>query len=154
MQEKSQPASSAKILFNVLLAAFVFWVIYTLPKGERLQAFLYLVLGTYFLIIFSRLFFMYRKHSMTGAYILFYTGGFLILLFVIWLFNLLLRTLNPLIVSFGTDFQFGFLFPGIYDFVFSLPALICGLILVAAGILWEHNDSRTMALKKAFLSGK
>ena len=143
-QENHQPASAGKILFNVLWAAFIFWVIYTLPPGERLQAFLYLVLGTYFLIIFSRLFFMHRSYSMNGAYLLLYSGCLLALLFVVWSVNWLLTV----------SFNVGQLFPGIYNFVFSLPALICGLILIAAGILWEHNDSHTTALKNAFLLGK
>jgi hypothetical protein len=143
-QEKPRPASGPKILFNILFAAFVFWVIYTMPKGERLQAFLYLTCGTYFLIVFARLFFLHRKFSMNGGYLLFYSGGLLVVLFIIWLGNWLLTV----------SFKVGHLFPEIYDFIFSLPGLICGLILIAAGILWEHNDSRTMALKNAFLSGK
>jgi hypothetical protein len=152
--EKPRPASGAKILFSVLLAAFMFWVIATMPDGDRLQAFLYLIVGTYFLILFSQLFFKYRKNSMTGAYVLLTAGGIFMLLFVIRLFNLLLILLNPLILSFGPDFQFGHLFPGIYDFVFSFPSFICGLILLVTGYFWENKNPKVSAIKDAFLSGK
>ncbi|HZJ40971.1 MAG TPA: hypothetical protein VFD16_01770 [Candidatus Saccharimonadales bacterium] len=153
-QEKHEPASGSKIIWTLLFAGLIFWVIKILPEGKQFQSFLYLVSGTYFLIIFTKLFFRYREYAKAGAYLLFYVGVVLAFLFVLWLGNMALTALNPLFSALGIDFKIGHLFPGVYNFIFSLPGLICGAILIVAGALWEHSDSRLNAFKMAFYPGK
>lgn len=140
-----QPFSPAKFFMNSLLAlmSFVFVDMFS-ETNPRMSTSFMMLIGTYYLIIIMKFLFLHRKHSMTAAYFLFYTGLALVIIFVVWLGNWLL----------SLAFNVGHLFPGIFNFACSLPALICGLILMLSGTLWEHSDSRLNSLKNALLSGK
>lgn len=140
-----QPFSLSAFLMNSFLAlmSFVFVDMFN-ESNPRMSTGFMMLIGTYYLIIIMKFLFLHRKHSMSAAYFLFYTGLLLVVVFVVWLGNWLLTI----------SFQVGHLFPGIFNFACSVPALICGLILMLSGTLWEHSDSRLNSLKNAFLSGK
>lgn len=141
--------------FNTLLvlaAAFFFRIFYVTNPWTTVS--LWSLVGVYYLIVLMKFLFLGRKRSMSGAYALFYLGCALILVFLVWLGNMFLKIFNPMFSHLGFDFQFGNLFPSVWNFACSVPALLCGLILLAAGVLWEHNDSYTKSLRNALLSGK
>jgi hypothetical protein len=140
-----QPFSFLAFSLNSLLALMSFVFVDVFYKTNPWTSTgLMMLIGTYYLIIITKFIFLHRKFSMTGAYFLIYTGLALAILFIIWL--------GSWIIS--ISFHVAHLFSGIYNFIFSLPILVCGIILIIAGALWEHSDSRTTALKNAILLGK
>ncbi len=136
-----KPASTFKILGHLFMASVIFLLIYLLSGGHPwIKATLFMVWGVYFFIDFLKLVLIGTKHSLSGAYILFYTGCLFEVLFLIWLGNLVIKEmLNPLFNLAAWEFQIGSLFTGIYQYVFSVPSLLAGVVLIISGALWENN---------------
>jgi len=91
---------------------------------------------------------------MTGAYILFYSGCLLLLISLLNIGNRGLVLLSSLLTSWNINFHFENLFTDIYAFVFSLPALISGIIMIIAGVLWDRRNSFYVALSLALFAGR
>jgi len=68
-----------------------------------------------------------------------YLGSLLLMLFSIWSANLILKVFNPLFSLLDWSFRIGNLFNGDYHYLFSLPALICGVLLVVSAFLSQPD---------------
>jgi len=102
------------------------------------QVTLYMAFSTFWIIDLLWIFFK-DTYTNLGLYVVLMIGSSLCLLFVFWFGNTLLKTLNPLFSELNWDFRIGNLFPGVYQYVFSLPGLISGLFLVFAATVWDNN---------------
>lgn len=141
------PASGPKIFFHLLVAASLYLSLNAIISASNpwLKAAVFMLYGTFVLIDFTKLLFMNRHGvAMAGAYLLFYVGCLLIFMFLLWFANTVAKfILNDLTVYFGIhSLGLGNIFSGIYRFLFSAPSLICGLILVLAGIIWDSREKR------------
>ena len=150
-----EPFSVFKFVLNtlVILTYFVFAnLIYA--KHPKLAVAGIMFLGAYYFIIIMQFIFLRRRHSMTGAYILFYSGCLLLLISLLNIGNRGLVLLSSLLTSWNINFHFENLFTDIYAFVFSLPALISGIIMIIAGILWDRRNTLYIALSLALFASR
>jgi hypothetical protein len=60
-------------------------------------------------------------------------------MFLIWLGNTILKLLNPVFLALNWDFQIGNLFSGIFQYIFSIPSLICGVVLLFFAFIWDRD---------------
>ena len=136
-----QHASLPKIASHVFLA-LVSGLLISLISGNHswIKVTLFLAWGTFFLIDFLRLLLIGTRYSISGAYILFYLGILILAVSVTWLGNIFLKViLNPLFSSLAWEFQIGNLFSGLWQYVWSIPALLIGAALIISGALWENS---------------
>lgn len=136
-----QSASASKIASHLFMALVIFFIISLLPIEQLwLKVTLYIVGGTYFYIDFLKLMLVGTRYSVRGAYIVFFTGCISLSVSVVWLANLIFKVIfNPLFNLLNWEFRIGNMLEGIYQYIFSVPALIVGAILIITGILWENN---------------
>jgi hypothetical protein len=131
------------ILFNkwahiiVALISFFFVWKYFAPYPIW-QATLYMAFGTFWLVDLLKVLFS-NNYSMLGVYVTLFVGSILCFMFFIWGGNTLLKAFNYLFLAFNWEFRIGNLFSGIYQYIFSIPSLICGVILLSISIIWDNN---------------
>ena len=134
-------ASAPKIASHLFLALVIYLVISLTPAAHPwVKVTLFLIWGTYFFIDFLKLMLIGTRYSLAGAYVLFYLGCLWLALFVVWLGNFLVKTAaNYLSDLLAWQLEIGNLFAGIYQYVFSVPGLIIGAVLIITGALWEND---------------
>lgn len=75
-----------------------------------------------------------------ASFTMFMIGCFLITAFFLWFGNSVLKlAVNSISTLLNAEFRLGNLFPGAWHYALSVPALICGAILVDIGILWNGD---------------
>ena len=148
-------ASSLAIILHLLTAIILFFVIdQFIDNHPWIQASLFMIWGTFFFIDFLKILTKGRNGiGILGAYVLFYVGMSLIILFFIWAGNAILKLANPLFIVWGWEFHIGNLFQNIYNFAASLPSLICGLILATVALAWG-DKTYSKNWFSPFLNGK
>ena len=118
------------VLFTAILALpeRLFW----------LESCLLMFWATLFVLIFVRTLLFSGDALAAASLLMFFVGCFLMAAFFIWLGNSVLKVVvNSVAVLMDSQFKLGNLFPGAWNYVLSFPALICGLVLVDIGILWN-----------------
>jgi hypothetical protein len=147
-------ASSLAIILHLLTAFISFFVINQATNHHLwVKASLFMAWGTFFLVDFVQLLTKGKPGvAMLGAYILFFVGSSLCLVFVVWVINTLLTAANPLFNSLNWNFQIGSLFSGLLNIAASVPSLICGLILAFIALNW--GSPNCCKWYKPFVTGK
>ncbi len=135
-----KPVNLPKRLLWFVLTIGLF-VLISLISDSRLwiKGTLYAFWATYALIGFLKIIFYGTKYSVSGAYLLFYLGCLMIAMFIVWLGNAFLLGVNLLLEIFELQFKFGLLFKDVYHYIFSLPSLISGLVMMLVSVLWEND---------------
>ncbi len=147
--------SSAALWRNIIAALILFFLINQFfNENPKVEATLFMAWGTLFLIVFLKLLTKrVEKAGMFGAYASFYAGVILEFVFLVWVVNNLLKLLNLVFIALNWEFKIGNLFPDTYNFLASLPSLICGLILILVGLNWGKSPSQNMWYR-CFQNGK
>jgi len=127
-----------KKLAHIVLAIFSFALVYLIQGLPRLQATLFLVLGTFWLVDLLKILFIDSEYVNFGMFATLFVGSVLCLLFIIWLVNTVIKIFNPLFDILNWNFNIGNLFSDLYQYLFSIPALICGIVLIAFSINWDN----------------
>lgn len=135
-----------KALVTFGLIFLFYWLIlsFTSPHSAW-RAIMLLIWGS---ISLSKISFSIRGQALCLllSYLNFYLGSILLTLFSLWLVNLILKALNPLFFLLDWSFRIGNLFNDPHQYLFSLPALICGSLLVAAAFL-SQSDAKYHILR-------
>lgn len=120
---------------HLLVAIVTFLLILFYVDGSTTQATLFLFWGTFVLI--DQMWILYCEKDIYVEFIIFTIASYLLVMFLIWLGNTILKSFNGMFYLFEWEFRIGNLFPDPYHFLFSIPGLLCALILATVGYKWE-----------------
>lgn len=147
----------AKIISrHLFVVAVVIFLICLIPKEIAwLRQSLLLMAATASLTDLMMVFLDNRgKISLVAAKIITYLGFLLLAIFAVWILAIICWLLNLFFSWLGSDFRLEEIYSGHLLVVFSLPALLSGLFLLAMGKMWEaeYYDEKNYngKIKRAF----
>ncbi len=98
-----------------------------------------------------RIFLFESDYLAPASFLMFYFGCLMLTVFLVWLGNASLKLVfNSFFTLVNWNFKIGSLFPEVWNYALSLPALICGTALAVIGVLW-NSDIKYHILKSAII---
>lgn len=129
------------IFWHLLVIGVFIFLIILIPKealwfkGSLLMIVSSIALADLLMLFFDK----HNKASLVSAKLLTYLGFLLLAIFAVWVIAMIIWSMNLLFDFLGTDFRLDTIYSGHHLVVFSLPALISGLFLLAMGKMWEGD---------------
>lgn len=129
------------ICLHLLIIATVLFVISFVPdKVAWLRQSLFLIGGVIaFMDLIMLLIGDESRATPRAAKMLTYLGFFFLASFVVWIFSFFMTSLNFLFSLLGSDFRLEEIYQGTCKVIFSIPALISGVLLYAIGRIWQSD---------------
>ena len=138
-----------------VIGVIIFLIILIPQEAAWFEQSLLLVASSIALADLLMLFFdQYNKASLVSAKVLTYLGFLLLAIFAVWIVAIMFFFLNLFFAFLGSEFRLDTIYDGYLLVVFSLPALLTGLFLLAMGKMWEgeYRDEKNKRgkIKRAF----
>lgn len=130
-----------KIMLTIAIMLFFLWLIIIGTNPHSIARATLLLIWTSLVLTEGAILWRKKPYSPIITLLSFYAGSILLLLFFIWIFNGLLRLFNFLFSTLNWEFTIGTIFGQLSNFIFSWPALICGIILMISSYISQCDLS-------------